>query len=43
MFMAKTQGIDKQCPIEAGLNILSGKWKMEIKNIMVFIKRDSPF
>lgn len=30
MFMAKTQGIDKQCPIEAGLNILSGKWKLKI-------------
>lgn len=28
--MAKTQAVDGQCPIELGLNILSGKWKLKI-------------
>lgn len=28
--MAKTQAANKQCPIELGLNILSGKWKLKI-------------
>lgn len=28
--MAKSKGIDKQCPVEVGLNILSGKWKLKI-------------
>lgn len=28
--MAKTQAINEQCPIELGLNILSGKWKLKI-------------
>lgn len=28
--MAKSQSVDKQCPIEVGLNILSGKWKLKI-------------
>lgn len=28
--MAKTQAINEQCPIELGLNILSGKWKLLI-------------
>lgn len=28
--MAKAQSIDKECPIEVGLNILSGKWKLKI-------------
>lgn len=28
--MAKTQAVHDQCPIEAGLNILSGKWKLKI-------------
>ena len=28
--MAKTQVVNKQCPIELGLNILSGKWKLKI-------------
>jgi len=28
--MAKTQAIDKRCPVEVGLNILSGKWKLKI-------------
>ena len=28
--MAKSQAVDEQCPIEVGLNILSGKWKLKI-------------
>lgn len=28
--MAKSQAVDEQCPMEAGLNILSGKWKLKI-------------
>ncbi len=28
--MAKSQAVDNQCPVEAGLNILSGKWKLKI-------------
>lgn len=28
--MAKTMGITDQCPVEVGLNILSGKWKLRI-------------
>lgn len=28
--MAKVQAVDDQCPIELGLNILSGKWKLKI-------------
>lgn len=28
--MAKVQAINKQCPVEVGLNILSGKWKLKI-------------
>ena len=28
--MAKVQAADKQCPVELGLNILSGKWKLKI-------------
>lgn len=28
--MAKTIGITEQCPMEIGLNILSGKWKLKI-------------
>ena len=28
--MAKAQAIDEQCPVELGLNILSGKWKLKI-------------
>lgn len=28
--MAKVQAADGQCPIELGLNILSGKWKLKI-------------
>lgn len=28
--MAKSQAIDKHCPVEAGLNILSGKWNLKI-------------
>ena len=28
--MAKVQAVDEQCPIELGLNILSGKWKLKI-------------
>ena len=28
--MAKTQAVHDQCPIEVGLNILSGKWKLKI-------------
>lgn len=28
--MAKSQAVAEQCPIEAGLNILSGKWKLKI-------------
>ena len=28
--MAKSQAVDKQCPVEVGLNILSGKWKLKI-------------
>jgi DNA-binding HxlR family transcriptional regulator len=30
IFMAKTQAVHDQCPIEVGLNILSGKWKLKI-------------
>lgn len=28
--MAKAQAVDEQCPVEVGLNILSGKWKLKI-------------
>lgn len=28
--MAKTQAVNEQCPVEVGLNILSGKWKLKI-------------
>ena len=28
--MAKAQAADTQCPVELGLNILSGKWKLKI-------------
>ena len=28
--MAKVQAVDEQCPIEQGLNILSGKWRLKI-------------
>ncbi len=28
--MAKTQAINDQCPIEVGLDILRGKWKLKI-------------
>lgn len=28
--MAKSQAVDEQCPVEIGLNILSGKWKLKI-------------
>ena len=28
--MAKAQAVNEQCPIELGLNILSGKWKLLI-------------
>ena len=28
--MAKVQAADKQCPVELGPNILSGKWKLKI-------------
>ena len=28
--MAKVQAVDDQCPVELGLNILSGKWKLKI-------------
>ena len=28
--MAKTMAITDQCPMEVGLNILSGKWKLRI-------------
>ena len=28
--MAKVQAVDEQCPVELGLNILSGKWKLKI-------------
>ena len=28
--MAKVQAADEQCPVESGLNILSGKWKLKI-------------
>lgn len=28
--MAKAQAIDTQCPVELGLNLLSGKWKLKI-------------
>lgn len=28
--MAKTMAIAEQCPMEIGLNILSGKWKLKI-------------
>lgn len=28
--MAKVEAADKQCPMELGLNILSGKWKLKI-------------
>ena len=28
--MAKAQAVNEQCPIELGLNILSGKWKLKI-------------
>ena len=27
--MAKSQAVDEQCPVEVGLNILSGKWKLK--------------
>ena len=30
IFMAKTQAVHDQCPIEVSLNILSGKWKLKI-------------
>lgn len=29
-YMAKVQAADEQCPVELGLNILSGKWKLKI-------------
>lgn len=28
--MAKVQAVDEQCPVELGVNILSGKWKLKI-------------
>lgn len=28
--MAKSQPVNEQCPVEIGLNILSGKWKLKI-------------
>lgn len=28
--MAKSQAVSEQCPVEVGLNILSGKWKLKI-------------
>lgn len=28
--MAKVQAADEQCPVELGLNILSGKWNLRI-------------
>ena len=28
--MAKTMAITDQCPMEVGLNILGGKWKLRI-------------
>lgn len=28
--MAKTMSVTDQCPMEVGLNILSGKWKLRI-------------
>lgn len=28
--MAKSQAVDSQCPVEIGLNILSGKWRLKI-------------
>ena len=28
--MAKSQAVDEQCPVEVGLTILSGKWKLKI-------------
>lgn len=28
--MAKTIAITDQCPMEIGLNVLSGKWKLKI-------------
>ena len=28
--MAKSQAVNEQCPVEVGLNILSGKWKLKI-------------
>lgn len=28
--MAKSQAVDEQCPVEVGLNILSGRWKLKI-------------
>lgn len=28
--MAKSQAVAEQCPVEVGLNILSGKWKLKI-------------
>lgn len=28
--MARVQAADERCPIELGLNILSGKWKLKI-------------
>jgi DNA-binding HxlR family transcriptional regulator len=30
VYMAKTMAITSQCPMEIGLNILSGKWKLKI-------------
>lgn len=28
--MAKVQAVNEQCPVEIGLNILSGKWRLKI-------------
>lgn len=28
--MSKTRAVNDQCPVEVGLNILSGKWKLKI-------------
>ncbi len=37
--MAKVQAADKQCPVELGLNILSG---METENTLASVKRHNP-
>lgn len=37
--MAKAVAITEQCPMEIGLNILGGKWQVEIENPMANFQR----